>query len=259
MNRIADPFAEVSITEFAYFLTIFFNHKLLQVVKVKRSARTCLTWVFCGTSVLVSEISEDVLYSNVAIVVSVQTKECLSHWVPIIGELYLQSFFENAQSLLNYLWLLILILHNLLFLISIPSILIGLLEIIIDQIEMREESFLESVKIHPRAALFEHPRKFNEFFQIVLSVTSFWTCHWIQKIFLDNIADSSKVHRWISFVSRTIQVSENLPQFYSDCPCQMVLAKSSAEGNSLAILLYTFMISVTVISLQRRLWSGPFV
>lgn len=108
------------------------HHQFDQIVVVQ-------VWV-------VSKVLQDILHSDVTVVVSVQVQERLPHMVVAIGELLLQFGLQLQKTVLHHSALLVGAL-----VLSIPH-LFGLEVLLVicrvlHQIQMREECFLESIQI----------------------------------------------------------------------------------------------------------------
>ena len=96
MNGIANPFAKISIPKFSNSLAIFFNHELFKVIEIEWATWSSFVVVFCGTTILPTEIPHNVFYSYISIVISVESQESFSYWVPIVWKLLLQSFLKKS-------------------------------------------------------------------------------------------------------------------------------------------------------------------
>jgi hypothetical protein len=78
MYRVTNPFREVSIAYLTDLLAVLIFDKLLQIIIVD--------------ILILTEVSKDILYSDVTIIISIQSKEGFTDTFPIVGELVFQYF-----------------------------------------------------------------------------------------------------------------------------------------------------------------------
>ena len=209
MNTIANPFREVSVSNFSNLLWVLINYKLLQIIIIKLFFLT--------------KVPQNILNSYIPIVVRVQSQKRLPNWLPIVREFVFQELLQLLQSLLNDFWLLFLVLFEFFLILFELFVLIRIL-LLVNQKQLWEKYFLEGVKIHASLSCRKQVILLKKLLHILLWIRNSRYHQRVQKLLLLDLTLPRKVHWRVSSLRASIYISHFLPQGLHYRLAQMMLA-----------------------------------